>query len=60
MTLIPNTEADAAYVIRNAVAKGTTLALCGGNTRSGFGNPVRADEVLSASGLSGIVDYDPA
>ena len=60
MTLIPNTEADAAYVIRNAAAKGTTLTLCGGNTRSGFGNPVRADEVLSARGLSGIVDYDPA
>src|SRR5690606_23100 len=60
MTLIPNTEADAAYVIRNAAAKGTTLALCGGNTRSGFGNPVRADEVLSARGLSGIVNYDPA
>lgn len=60
MTLIPNTEADAAYIVRNAATQGTTLAVCGGNTRSGFGNPVRAEDVLSARGLAGIIDYDPA
>ncbi len=60
MTLIPNTEADAAYIIRNAGSQRKTLAVCGGDTRSGFGNPVEADDVLSARGLSGIVDYDPA
>lgn len=58
--LIPHNETDAVYVVRNAAAQGTRLALCGGNTRSGFGNPVSSDEVLSARGLSGIVDYEPA
>ncbi|MBP1842267.1 glycolate oxidase FAD binding subunit [Rhizobium petrolearium] len=60
MTLIPHNETDAVYVVRNAAAQGTRLALCGGNTRSGFGNPVSSDEMLSARGLSGIVDYEPA
>lgn len=60
MTFIPHNESDAAYVIRNAAASGSTLELCGGNTRSGFGNAVVAHETLSSRGLSGIVDYVPA
>ncbi|WP_105381586.1 FAD-binding protein [Neorhizobium alkalisoli] len=60
MTLIPHTETDAAYVIRNAAAQGTRLALCGGNSRSGFGDPVEGAEAMSSRGLSGIVDYEPA
>lgn len=60
MTLIPNSEADAAYVIRNAAAEGRTLALIGNNTRSGFGNAVETADVVSSRGLSGIVDYEPA
>lgn len=58
--LIPNSESDAAYVIRNAAFEGKNLALCGGNTRSGFGNAVEASETISSRGLSGIVDYEPA
>lgn len=60
MTFVPHNEADAAYVVRNAAARGTRLTICGGATRSGFGNPVEADEQLSSRGLSGIVDYEPA
>ena len=60
MTLTPHNEADAAYVIRNAAAGGTTLAIVGGNTRSGFGNAVACHDTLSSSGLTGIVDYEPA
>ncbi len=60
MSFIPHSEADAAYVIRNAAARGTRLAICGGDTRSGFGNPVAGEETLSSRGLSGIVDYEPA
>lgn len=60
MTLTPHTENDAAYVIRNAAAEGRTLAVIGGGTRSGFGNRVACDETLSASALTGIVDYEPA
>ena len=60
MTLTPHTENDAAYVIRNAAAEGRTLAVIGGGTRSGFGNRFACDETLSASALTGIVDYEPA
>lgn len=60
MTLIPHTETDAAYVIRNAAAQGTRLSLCGGNSRVGFGNSVEGAEAMSSRGLSGIVDYEPA
>ncbi|MEH6690250.1 MAG: glycolate oxidase subunit GlcE [Pseudorhizobium pelagicum] len=60
MTLTPHNEADAAYVIRNAAAGGTTLAIVGGNTRSGFGNAFACHDTLSSSGLTGIVDYEPA
>ncbi|SEH23617.1 FAD-binding protein [Rhizobium sp. NFR12] len=58
--LIPHSETDAAYVIRSAVADGRKFALCGGNTRSGFGNATEGAEALSSRGLTGIVDYDPA
>lgn len=59
MTLIPNTETDAVYVIRNAAAEGKALSICGGNTRGFARTPAKA-ETISSRGLSGIVDYDPA
>jgi glycolate oxidase FAD binding subunit len=58
--LIPNSEADAAYVIRNAAAENRTLALIGNNTRAGFGNVAETAETVSSRGLTGIVDYEPA
>jgi glycolate oxidase FAD binding subunit len=58
--LTPHSEADAAYVIRTAATEGKTLALCGGNTRAGFGNLAQTAETVSSRALSGIVDYDPA
>lgn len=58
--LIPNSEADAAYVIRTAAAENRTLALFGNNTRSGFGNAVETTDTVSSRGLTGIVDYEPA
>jgi glycolate oxidase FAD binding subunit len=60
MTLIPNSETDAAYIIRNAASDGKKLALCGGNTRAGFGNSAEPAEMMNSTGLSGIVDYEPA
>lgn len=57
--LIPNTEADAAYVIRNAAADGKPLSICGGNTR-GLARLATPAEAISSRGLTGIVDYDPA
>lgn len=60
--LIPNSEADAAYIIRNAAADGKRLAICGGNTRGLARLPATMGnvETISARSLSGMVDYDPA
>jgi len=57
---IPGNEAEAASVIRDCAEKGISLAISGGNTRSGFGNAVRADVGLRSTGLSGITAYNPA
>jgi glycolate oxidase FAD binding subunit len=60
--LIPHSETDAAYIIRNAAADGKPLSICGGNTRGLARLPANADnvETLSARSLTGMVDYDPA
>ncbi|MCO6049090.1 FAD-binding protein [Mesorhizobium sp. RP14(2022)] len=60
MILLPETEAEAAAMIRDAAAKNTRLALGGNGTRAGFGNAFLADAILRSTQLSGIVDYDPA
>ncbi|HEV7306795.1 glycolate oxidase subunit GlcE [Ensifer sp.] len=56
----PASEEGIATVVRAMAADKASLALIGGNTRSGLGNPVRADRVLSTRRLSGIVSYNPA
>lgn len=56
----PDTEAEAAGIVATVARNGLTLTLEGGGTRSGLGNPVRADRVLSTRKLSGIVSYIPA
>ncbi|MBB6482840.1 FAD-binding protein [Rhizobium lusitanum] len=55
----PTTEAEAASIISDHAARGAALAVVGGNTRSGFGNAVAAEAVLSSRGLAGIVAYNP-
>lgn len=60
MILLPETEAEAVGLIRDATDKGTRLALSGNGTRAGFGNVFLADATLRSTKLSGIVDYDPA
>jgi glycolate oxidase FAD binding subunit len=56
----PASEEGIASVIRSAAAERVTLAIVGGGTRTGLGNPVRADRTLSTRRLSGIVTYNPA
>ena len=58
--LTPGTEAEAAAIIARHYDSGAPLRLCGGDTRSGFGNPVEADVTLSSRALSGIVAYEPS
>ena len=55
----PASEEGIASVVRSAAAERVTLAIVGGGTRSGLGNPVRADRTLSTRRLSGIVTYNP-
>ncbi|MFK0165816.1 FAD-binding protein [Rhizobium sp. NPDC090279] len=55
----PRTEAEAASIISDHAARGAALAVVGGNTRSGFGNAVASESVLSSRDLAGIVAYNP-
>jgi glycolate oxidase FAD binding subunit len=57
--LVPRTEEEVASIVREHMETGGPLAICGGNTRSGFGNAVTATERLRSTGLSGIVAYNP-
>lgn len=56
----PETEAQAADIVRDHAARKSALRIVGGNTRAGFGNAVTANTTLSSSNLSGIVAYNPA
>ncbi|NVD37903.1 glycolate oxidase subunit GlcE [Ensifer sp. HO-A22] len=56
----PASEEGIATVVRAMAADRASLAVIGGGTRSGLGNPVRADRVLSTRRLTGIVSYNPA
>ncbi len=56
----PASEEGIASVVRSAAAERVTLSIVGGGTRSGLGNPVRADRTLSTRRLAGIVTYNPA
>jgi glycolate oxidase FAD binding subunit len=60
MKFEPTSETEAVDIIRQASSEGMPLAITGGSTRSGFGNRVRAEQVLSTRKLSGIVSYNPA
>lgn len=57
--LMPQSEDEAANLIREVANAGTALSVFGGNTRLGFGHAV-GGRALSSRGLSGIVSYNPA
>jgi glycolate oxidase FAD binding subunit len=56
---LPRTEEEAASIIGDHAARGAALAIVGGNTRSGFGNAVVSEAVLSSRDLAGMVAYNP-
>ena len=55
----PRTEEEAASIISDHAERGAALAIVGGNTRSGFGNAVASEAVLSSRDLAGTVAYNP-
>jgi glycolate oxidase FAD binding subunit len=57
--LVPASEEEAAAIIRAHTEQRMALAIGGGDTRSGFGNVVQAQDRLRSTGLSGIVAYNP-
>ncbi len=58
--LTPYSETQAADIIRDHATRKTPLKIIGGNTRSGFGNAVAANDALSSRAMNGIVSYVPA
>jgi glycolate oxidase FAD binding subunit len=58
--LAPQDTGQLAAIIRAARSSGTRLEVVAGGSRRGYGRPVEADTVLDVSGLTGVVDYDPA
>jgi len=56
----PGYEAELGDTIAGAAAAGTRVEILGGGTRRDIGRPVKADVVVSLSGLSGITGYNPA
>jgi glycolate oxidase FAD binding subunit len=53
-------EQAVAETVAAASAAGRTLEIAGGGSKAALGHPVRADARLEITGLSGIVDYEPA
>ena len=56
----PTTEAEARDAVAEARSARRPLRLQGGNTRSGFGRPTNAVDVLSSAALTGITLYEPS
>ncbi|HZZ59557.1 MAG TPA: FAD-binding protein [Roseiarcus sp.] len=56
----PESEAEAAKMIRAACAEGVKLDIHGGDTRSGLGRPRCGRGGISTAALEGVVFYEPA
>lgn len=56
----PHDEEEVARIVREASARGASLRIRGGGTRSGFGRPAREGAVLATGALAGITLHEPA
>ena len=56
----PESEEEAAAIVRDAAARGQKYDITGGRARAGLGRPRRRGANLSTARLSGIVFYEPA
>ena len=59
-TFKPQSADDTRDLLSWAVSEKAPLEVLGNGTKRGFGHPVAASHSLDLSGLSGIVDYEPA
>ena len=58
--LQPSDAKQIAEMISWVVAEGDTLEIVAGGTKRALGRPMKTDHVLDVSGLSEIIEYEPA
>src|SRR6266404_5677915 len=58
-TIAPRDAKELRQAVEWALNDGVTLDVRGGGSKLSLGKPMRCDQVLDLSGLSGIVDYAP-
>src|SRR5215831_10541093 len=58
-TIKPRDNKDLQEAVAWALNEGVTLDVRGGGSKLALGKPMRCDQILDLSGLSGIVDYAP-
>ncbi len=58
-TMRPTKPEDVASVVKDAILNGHKLDIRGNGTRTGYGNPVKADATLELGGLDQIEFYEP-
>jgi glycolate oxidase FAD binding subunit len=56
----PDDDKGMQAIVEQACAEGRALEIVGSGTKRGLGRPVQADDRLDLSGLSGVIDYEPA
>jgi len=58
-TIKPRSSEELRQAVEWALGEGVTLDVRGEGSKLGLGKPMRCDQVLDLSGISGIVDYAP-
>ena len=58
-TLAPRDAKELQQAVEWALNEGVTLDVRGGGSKLQLGKPMKCDQVLDLSGLSGVVDYAP-
>lgn len=58
--LRPSDQAEMRAAVEQASAEGRALEIVGAGTKRALGRPVAAEDRLDLSGLSGVIDYEPA
>ena len=58
-TIKPRSAEELRQAVEWALGEGVTLDVRGEGSKLGLGKPLRCDQVLDLSGISGIVDYAP-
>ena len=58
-TIKPRSSAELRQAVEWALSEGVTLDVRGSGSKLDLGKPMRCDQILDLSGLSGVVDYAP-